>query len=70
MDTATLVKKIRTDLGLTWEELGEQLGRPPSDISLWECGQAAPSAETVLRLIELRIPQCWRLLRLTENQTN
>lgn len=68
MDTATLVKRIRTDLGMTQKQLGEKIGKTVSNISWWERGRSRPSGDVVLKLLELRTPQCWRLLRLNEDR--
>ena len=48
-----LIKSVRTQLGLSGEELGNKLGVSKATISLWETGKASPRIDKLNELAKL-----------------
>lgn len=50
--TATQVREIREELGLSQYELADKLGVTQAAVSLWESGRRLPST-TVVKLLQI-----------------
>ncbi len=60
MRSGSLVREARRRAGLTQEQLAERAGTTQSAVARWEAGRAAPSLETLARIVracelELRV---------------
>ncbi len=50
---ATRLSDIRKDMGLTVNEFAERLGGQPLTARRWESGEGYPSADTLIKLVEI-----------------
>jgi len=62
MALADRVKKLRSERGWSQGELGERIGADPAQISRYENGHIAPSADAIIRLAEALEVSCDYLL--------
>lgn len=53
MKTPDLIKKLRTEQGLTQEELAEKVHVTRQAVSRWETGETLPTPDTLLLLSKL-----------------